>query len=305
MRPTHSAAVQPAGCILNVMAAFKLWPCLLPPSVNGAVALSERVQQMRLNSKWTWGLAWAGLAVVVAVPSADFLSGKAGNKAAVLTSTVDPVRPVKTAEVTTTVTPTGITIRPAGSAPAADPVSSYIKSNSSLPDYISDGAASSSVEPVKVATIEPTVPAMPPAPFPNRPPDIAAPVPSPAAQPSTAAVAPAEQPVIVDDNPAPTQQAAVNAPAGPVPPADIIDDTANWRTQGLERYLDQQGLLDGSTTSSRSTASVTVVNRSPSNYDPNGFYLSDGPNGSREQRRARIEQMLQDDALDDPGFTLF
>ncbi len=37
---------------------------------------------MRLNSKVTWGLAWAGLAVVVAVPSADFLTGKVGGKAA-------------------------------------------------------------------------------------------------------------------------------------------------------------------------------------------------------------------------------
>ena len=51
---------------------------------------------MRLNSKLTWGLAWAGLAIVVAVPSADFLTGK-GGKAAVLTSTVEPGTPIKTA----------------------------------------------------------------------------------------------------------------------------------------------------------------------------------------------------------------
>ena len=84
------------------------------------------MQQMRLNSKVTWGLAWAGLAVVLAVPSADYLTGAFGlksNTAAVITSTTDPVAPVvkapaaapseqKTAEVTTTVTKTGVTITP-------------------------------------------------------------------------------------------------------------------------------------------------------------------------------------------------
>ena len=45
---------------------------------HGAGALSERIQQMKFNSKVTWGLAWAGLAVVLAVPSVDFLTGKLG-----------------------------------------------------------------------------------------------------------------------------------------------------------------------------------------------------------------------------------
>ena len=53
--------------------------------------MRERVQQMRLNSKVTWGLAWTGLAVVLAVPSADFLTGTFGNnKAGVITSTTEP-----------------------------------------------------------------------------------------------------------------------------------------------------------------------------------------------------------------------
>ncbi|MBN8903560.1 MAG: ATP-binding domain-containing protein [Rhodospirillales bacterium] len=37
---------------------------------------------MGLNSKLTWGLAWAGLAVVLAVPSADYLTRQFGGKAA-------------------------------------------------------------------------------------------------------------------------------------------------------------------------------------------------------------------------------
>ena len=50
---------------------------------------------MRLNSKVTWGLAWAGLALVLAVPSADYLTGQFGRdarNAAVLTSDVEPVK---------------------------------------------------------------------------------------------------------------------------------------------------------------------------------------------------------------------
>ena len=65
---------------------------------------------MRLNSKVTWGLAWAGLAVVLAVPSADFLTGGfgKGDNAAVLTSDIEPVKPAETASVTTTKTPNGV-----------------------------------------------------------------------------------------------------------------------------------------------------------------------------------------------------
>src|SRR5579872_587796 len=112
---------------------------------------------MRLNSKLTWGLAWAGLAIVIAVPSADFFTSKSG-KAAVITSTIEPGTPVKVASVTTTVTPTGIKITP--SAPG-DAVSSYLQTGKPLPNYISDASApaaapaASSEESTQVATIDP------------------------------------------------------------------------------------------------------------------------------------------------------
>ena len=48
----------------------------------------------------------------------------------------------------------------------------------------------------------------------------------------------------------------------------------------------------------------TVIQRPSPDYDPDGFYLSDGPNGSKATRRARIERMLEEQS-DDPGFTLF
>ena len=85
---------------------------------------------MRLNPKVTWGLAWTGLALVLAVPSADFLTGQFGKdarNAAVLTSDIAPVKtaavepaaPAKTTKVTTVKTDKGIKIVPAGTATAA------------------------------------------------------------------------------------------------------------------------------------------------------------------------------------------
>ena len=283
---------------------------------------------MRLNSKVTWGLAWAGLAVVLAVPSADYLTGAFGlksNTAAVITSTTDPVAPVvkapaaapseqKTAEVTTTVTKTGVTITPeapvlgnSGSS-SVDPVSKYVSSGKTLPDYISGGdttasapaaaapapkivapaapviAAPSSEEPTQVATAEPTAPVVAPVPFPGRTADVVKPKVTTPTQPS----------VIVDETALATQQdtppTQLAVPNGPVPPAGIADDWRAQRNARITRYLERNGLLDEG-----STASITVVPPpSDSNYDPNGFYLSDGPNNSRAARRARIEQMLQD-----------
>jgi len=286
---------------------------------------------MKLNSKLTWGLAWTGLAVGIAIPSADFLTGKLGtDKAAVITSTTDPVKPaaatpVKTASVTTTKTKTGVVITPkggtaapvlsAGTTPvnAADPVNKLLKTGKPLPDYISDGdsPAGPAKTDTQVASIDPVAPT----PFPGRPWTLARPVqpkpiqpkaatPQPATDPViTGTLPPASDPVVVVDE-EPTQQAAVE-PDHPVPPAAIEDDTSNWRAQGLARYLDQNGLLaDGS----HSTASVTV--RQPDNYDPDGFYLSDGPNDKSwraAKRRARLERLLQDqaDEEDDGGFSLF
>ena len=46
---------------------------------------------------------------------------------------------------------------------------------------------------------------------------------------------------------------------------------------------------------------VTVTEEPSATYDPDGFYLSDGPNGEnarRAARRARLEQMFGGDAVD-------
>jgi hypothetical protein len=134
---------------------------------------------MIISSKLTTGLAWTGLAVVLAVPSADFLTTRLGGgsqQAAVLTSTTDPV---KTGSINKTA--------------AVDKLS---KTGKPLPDYISDPESSTktvstkagspavtvssgktglSISPIPtasdtttVATAEPA-PVTPPVPFPARP----------------------------------------------------------------------------------------------------------------------------------------
>jgi hypothetical protein len=291
---------------------------------------------MKLNSKLTWGLAWAGLAVVVAVPSADMLTGKMGaNTAAVITSTTDPVvapvavetaiaapsssiepaAPVlKTAAVTTKVTKTGVTIVPAGTdiSAAGDPVDKLLKSGKPMPDYISDDSTTATAAPAKpaapvvtgnevtqVAAIDPVAPVVAPVPFPSLArPKITATKPVVAARP--------DAPVVIVDEP--QQQAAVDAPdVAPLPPAGIADDNAaSWRQARLNRYLERHGLVDDS---GDSTASVTVQKPS-SNYDADGFYLNEGPNAANDRsarRRARIDRMFGDDDSDyaDDGSTSF
>lgn len=249
---------------------------------------------MRLNSKLTWGLAWTGLAVVLAVPSVDFLTGKLGktDAAAVLTSDIDPVQtasldaPVKT--VTTIKTKNGVTIVPAGSRPpAGDPVDNLLSNGKSLPKYISDGDAPAAAD-TQVASL----PAGPPTPFPSWARPKAAPVPT-APELVVTPTTNEPVPVIVDE------QTLTGSIDGPVSP--MVDDSANWDEETLRQYLERRGVLDGG--DSRST--VTVTERD-STYDPDGFYLNDGPNSdrtSRETRRERILRMLEEE--DPDSFTLF
>jgi hypothetical protein len=261
---------------------------------------------MRLNSKVTWGLAWTGLAFVLAVPSLDFLTGKLGKSdaAAVLTSDIEPVKtaaveptaieaPVKT--VTTIKTRNGVTIVPAGSTPPAiDPVDKMLSSGKTLPKYISDDQPAAGTE-TQVAAIDPT----PPTPFPSwgRSKAMATPV----APVVTAPAASPEPVVVVDDS---TLTGSIDQPTMILPPpTSLQDDSANWDTETLRQYLERRGVLEGG--DSQSTATVTERD---TNYDPDGFYLSDGPNSdrtTRETRRQRVLRMLEESGEDPDSFTLF
>jgi hypothetical protein len=272
---------------------------------------------MRLNSKLIWGLAWTGLALVLAVPSLDAVTRMGGDSAAsaVLTSDIEPVRPAApaaptaepaTAElaitVTTTRTPNGVIITPAGStlpkpgAGVTDPVDKLLASGKTLPDYISDGGTKPAD--TQVAAITPTpaatpavAPVKPPVPFPAW----ARPAPTPLAAPPAAAqtaalpkapvvatppaaAAPAEPVVIIDET---SLTGSVRAPAGPLPPAAIVDDSDNWDTESLRQYLERRGILEGS-------SSASVTERS-----------------ARESRRQRLDRLLRESGDDTTSFTLF
>lgn len=282
---------------------------------------------MRLNSKLTWGLAWAGLAIVVAVPSADFFTGKVGGKAAMLTSTVEPGTPIKTASVTTTVTPSGIKIMPAA-ASGGDAVSSYLQTGKPLPSYISTASAPSSPAPVpaasseaptQVATIDPAQQVVAPVPLPGRPAELDAQpkvfTPQPAAAPAAPVLADnsdvnvigpdASSAAPIVDELSDEPQVA-EAPPGPVPPEPIDDGSADAPNGNLQQYLSRNGLLDNGSADEggRSTAQVTVTDQPNSDYDAQGFYLNDGPNNPHAAaRRRRFERLL--DGGDAPDFTLF
>jgi hypothetical protein len=266
---------------------------------------------MRLNSKVTWGLAWTGLAVVLAVPSVDFVTGRlgGGNSAAVLTSDTQPVEtaavtPAKT--VTTVKTPNGISIVPAGSLPppSSDPVDKMLSNGKPLPDYINDGGTA----PAKTVTAAPTQvaslpePAVAPTPFPSwaRPKVTPAPTIPTVTTPSRTT---SPEPVVIVDDKTLTGSIAQPPVAGPVPPAAIVDDSDNWDTETLRQYLERRGILEGSDDRS----SATVTERSTT-YDPNGFYLDDGPNSdrmTRETRRQRLDRLFEESGDDPQSFTLF
>lgn len=272
--------------------------------------------------------------MVLAVPSADYLTGQFGAKAntvsktALLTSTTDPVKKAtgttvvaKTAAVTTKITKNGVSIIPAGSttagAPVLDPVNKYVQSGKPLPDYISGGTATTAStktpvaapaatdETTQVATIDPAPAVVPPVPFPGRPADVIRVAPK-ATQPAAPIVD--EDAIVTGDigGDAGVPPDQLDVTTGPVPPAGLPSDWRAARERRLSRYLEQQGLVNDASADGRSSASVTIVRKPSSDYDPNGFYLSDGPNNARAAaRRARLQQMYEDDQGDNSGFTQF
>ena len=242
---------------------------------------------MKLDAKLKGGLAWAGLVVILAVPSADILFGKSDGKASANTATVADVGEVKT-------TPAAkIDPIETASVGTKDPVNVYVNKGKKLPSYISDGndvaAETPAVlkpapvaEPTEVASIAPAS-ETPPVPLPRG----ARPKWTNVASTPAAVSTPAEDaPLIIDEN----QVAAVN----PVEPFPLSDDgTANgsapdvtsdqleeWDSGSLADYLAKKGLLSDN---SQPQA------QQPNDFDADGFFLDEGPNAKR--------RVQQDDSL--------
>ncbi|HWA18088.1 MAG TPA: hypothetical protein VG757_03770 [Devosia sp.] len=277
---------------------------------------------MKLNSKLTWGAAWTGLALIVAVPSADFLTGKGSTPAALITSDTDPVQAadpakstadMKTASITPAApTPTlmpdarKITLAPVSTpATATTPtVTTTPKVTIGAPTPTSEAAASEEPE-VQTASlgISATNPPFPaplsqrPKEFVTQPAPVVAGTPTVVASPTAVAtVQPQAQvpvvlepapdaPLIIDEE-ALAERVAVTDPDRPVPPAGIADDPSERQT--LDEYLARRGLLDDG-----SSSAVVTYSDAGDDYDPDGFYLSDGPNNdSRHMTRAQWRRWL-------------
>lgn len=233
---------------------------------------------MKLNSKVTGALAWSGLVLVLAIPSADMIFGGSTPKATIVSDT----KQVKTAAIKPVTTQT-ISV-PNG----ADPVQEFVQSGKKLPSYIS-GTPEVAVKPAPVkkpgtitinpdGTIEkPAVESASVDPKVVAPvvtaPKITAPTPAPASQRPKGK--PAEAPLIVDE----TDLAAIPDDPDPVVSGDQLEE---WDTGSLAEYLERKGLM----TNSGDTAS-------DAQYDADGFYLDQGPN---QNKRSRV-RVYQDDEL--------
>lgn len=231
---------------------------------------------MKFNSKLTWGLAWAGLVLVVAVPSADFLTGKApGQNALTATSGMDAAQPLPATKPA------------AGGGSGPDPVDALLAKGKKLPAYISggagtdaaQGAAGPATENARMATVDPSREEIAPTPYPL------------SARPSVAS----EAPLIVDETRLAQQEAEIDVTGSiggdPQPSPDPV---------ALADYLARSGLLaDGNASGQTDAGSADAPS---SSYDPDGFFLSDGPNAVPGKRSRFNPDELE---IDGWGFTLF
>jgi len=244
---------------------------------------------MKFDSKVKGGLAWAGLFVILAVPSADLLFGKPTTPAANLaitsdTAQVKPVVPATKTELKADPVQTASVDKPANSTDAVD---TYLNKGKKLPAYISDAGTTPAVKPaapaltlpvkapVEVASISP-VQETPPVPLPRS----ARPVAKVASVPVTPA--PAEQPLIIDETDLAQRQANLNQTNQPVerfPLSDGSDEAAasddtvvtgdqleEGDSGSLADYLAAKGLLsdDAAPPQSAEDNSDLVFNQGPS-----------------------------------------
>jgi len=250
---------------------------------------------MQIDRRIINGLAWAGAALVVLVPAADYVSRalKAPAPQLAVVQEEEPAPALVAPPATTPAKPEVAVSAPAPapapveSRPAAEPavaaaaptervaggsaVDTYLQSGRKLPSYISDSAATSAATPA-VAPSAPTVTPPPVAATPAAPaetprvetaalPQKIAPVPMPLSMRPRSV----ERPVVVATPPAVEAPLIIETPQQPVVTADDLRD---WESGPLADFLAQRG---------QGPREVVV----PEDYDPDGFFLDQGPNNSQ------------------------
>lgn len=263
---------------------------------------------MKLNSKVTGGLAWAGLVLILAVPSADMLTKPSAWRADPGgTGSSDAAAGSESLPKTAAITAPRPATRPAASAvPAAsdDPVESYVASGRKLPSYISDAPATAgagsevatasskpaAVKQIVVPSTSQTAAVTSDGTFAKETDQITTasvradiqtpPVPYPASmRPSgrtVTAARNADQPLIVDEDLLTRRQVA-SQPVEPfrpqgAPPVIVGEELEEWDAGSLADYLERRGLISDSD---------RAVRTLESEFDEDDFFLSDGPNSSR------------------------
>jgi hypothetical protein len=255
---------------------------------------------MSIDRRITNGLAWAGVLLVVGVPTADLLSaqfiGAPAGRAPVQVAVIEPVAPVPAplsqrpdAPVAAPAAEVAVVAPTKPAAPLAKPEvapaaqtaevgDAFLQSGRSLPSYITgaDTPAAASVAttpPVRTPIV--TAPAagdIDPVEVAAIPPQKVAPVPMPLSmRPQPVAVALVRDPAVVIP---PGLTPA--APAGVIrPPANVTaDDLDDWETGPLSEFLARRQQQAGN-------AYVDPA------YDADGFFLDEGPNRSRARVIAR------------------
>ena len=226
---------------------------------------------MQIDRRITNGLAWAGAVLVIAIPAADAALRQFGPTDAPQIAVVEeqsepapavqpePARtpepkpePVVESEPVATANP-----QMAGS----DAVNSFLQSGRDLPNYISDGGQTERTQTAALAPAEEKV---------IKP--VATPEPEPVAALPTKTVA---FPTPVSQRPAPVPRSAVVSQQPPLvidQPNVVVttEDLEGWESGPLSDFLARQQAQPAP---------------APSDYDPDGFFLDEGPNSSARVNR--------------------
>ena len=237
---------------------------------------------MKLNTKWTGGLAWAGLVIILAVPSAEMLAKTAEGERAAPGDSANAVpesMPAamvdeeKAAVAPPIVTPTLSVAAPADPpAPAEDVVEDYLASGKALPSYISDGAHVPDGTDAEVAAVGADgvfIDDIETAAIPDAAQPVVAPQPYPVSKRPTQVAAVDSAPVLIIDEPT-TLPPIASREREPFISSEQLEE---WDSGSLADYLERRGLL--------ANGGGATPPPAESNYDPDGFFLDEGPNAGR------------------------
>ncbi|WEK05420.1 MAG: hypothetical protein P0Y65_03950 [Candidatus Devosia phytovorans] len=248
---------------------------------------------MKLDRRITNGLAWAGVLLVVGIPAADMLSAQFSGDSAEQIAVVAPVAPTPAPSAQRPEQQAAVVAPKPAAAQSANAVDSFVQSGKPLPSYITGGGAAAPAPTQAVVPAKPTAS-----------PTVNTPAPTQTTPTQAATTQPVRTPIVTD----PVQVASIPPKVAPVPmplsmrpdpirvpvanstpPADIIlppglgnvprppsgmvdsADLEDWESGPLSEFLAQR--------EGRGNSSATVT----SDYDPNGFFLDQGPAPGRDR----------------------